>query len=116
MAAVGISVWCLLITFIAPDLGRYGLVISKLATFGVGGENSLGAWWSGMLLLIVGIHSLDGFYRHRDRRRIAYAWLCLGLLMCLLSMDEVSSLHERIIGGTNGFVVLCAAGGIFVIR
>ena len=75
------------------QLALDGLRLQRLA---LGGENSLGVWWQGFLLLLASLHSFDGYYLNRDRdATAARAWLVLGVVFACLSLDEVGSLHER---------------------
>ena len=66
--------------------------------FSVGLENNIGAWWSGALLFLAGVHALDGYRRYRDQgiSRLAFAWLVVACTIIALSLDEIGSLHERV--------------------
>jgi hypothetical protein len=66
--------------------------------FSVGLENNIGAWWSGILLFLAGVHALDGYRRYWEQgfSRLALAWLIVACTIMALSLDEVGSLHERI--------------------
>jgi hypothetical protein len=66
--------------------------------FSVGLENNIGAWWSGALLFLAGVHALDGYRRYRDQgiSRLAIAWLAVACVIIALSLDEIGSLHERV--------------------
>jgi PAS domain S-box-containing protein len=78
-----------------PSLPR--LLSGILWRFSLGGENNLASWWSGLLLLLGGLHAIDGYYRHRaDDLNVARAWLVIGAVLCALSLDEIGSLHERV--------------------
>lgn len=60
-------------------------------------ESNLAALWSGLLLLLIGIHAFDGYASNRQESpTIARAWLVITAIMVLLSFDEVGSLHERL--------------------
>lgn len=93
--AIVLSVVCVVATLFEPDLADKG-VFRHLRTFSLGGENSFGAWWSGAMLLIGGFHALDGYFLHRDDKRVARGWLSLALILLVLAMDEVGSVHERL--------------------
>ena len=57
----------------------------------------MGALWSGLLMLVVGVHAFDGWKLHRqDRPSLAAGWLSLALIMAIFSLDEIGSLHERV--------------------
>ena len=66
--------------------------------FSVGLENNIGAWWSGVLLFLAGVHALDGYRRYWEQgiSRLALAWLVVACTIMALSLDEVGSLHERV--------------------
>ncbi len=62
-------------------------------------ENNLGAWWSGMLLLMLALHAYDSRVAWRSRSRdIAWAWGALSGIFFFFSADEISSIHERLSG------------------
>jgi hypothetical protein len=98
-ALIAISAFCLCMTFYSDELaaswgaGERFIRWLWVRKFELGRENSFGSWWSGTLLLIACLHSLDGFVAGRADAR--GAWLCLALVLALLSLDEVGSLHER---------------------
>ena len=99
---VGISAACLLVTLFQDELsamqGDLLAIVDTLHIRGLAlnGENTLGAWWQGMLLLLASLHFVDGYFRHRPSdTRIARAWLLLGLVALCLSIDEIGSIHER---------------------
>jgi len=114
-AALLMSAACVAVTLLAGDMANIGYVMRRLGTFSLSGENSIGAWWSGTLLLIIGLHAFDGFFRYRSTPRIARAWLVLGIVMSFLAMDEISSVHERIHGGMLMMAAICGLGGAFTI-
>ncbi|HSC15516.1 MAG TPA: hypothetical protein VLI71_10385, partial [Gammaproteobacteria bacterium] len=62
--------------------------------FGLGGEANIGAWWSGMLLVLAAFLAFDGFFDANKPSAEQRGWLALGLALLLLSFDEVASLHE----------------------
>lgn len=66
--------------------------------FSVGLENNIGAWWSGALLFLAGVHALDGYRRYWDQgvTKLAVAWLVVACTIIALSLDEIGSLHERV--------------------
>ncbi|MEM8782924.1 MAG: hypothetical protein AAGE65_08705 [Planctomycetota bacterium] len=68
----------------------------------LGAEHSLGAWWSGGLLLTAGLLALATAEATRSlpaepaaRRRLARAFRVLGFWLAVLCIDEWASLHER---------------------
>ena len=68
-----------------------------LRRFSLAFENNLGAWWSGMLLLLLSLHSTDGYALHkRASPEIAKAWAIFASILAFFSLDEVGSIHERI--------------------
>ncbi|MGI9259528.1 MAG: hypothetical protein ACR2QQ_11890, partial [Gammaproteobacteria bacterium] len=73
------------------------VIHSVLVRFSLGGENNVGALWSGLLMLVVGVHAFDGWKLHKqDRPSLAAGWLSLALIMTIFSLDEIGSLHERV--------------------
>lgn len=61
---------------------------------GLGGEQNIGAWWSGMLLVVAAFLVFDGFFDAAKPVEERRGWLALGFALLLLSLDEVASLHE----------------------
>ena len=57
-------------------------------------EMNFAAWWSGVLLLGLGLLSYEIFSGKGERSR--FAWLLLAIAFVLLSIDEIGSIHERI--------------------
>lgn len=72
---------------------RYVLVQGHLAT-----ENVLAAWYSSMLMLVIGAGALIAFAADRRGRAgmLTFGWLIFAGLFILLSLDEIGSFHERI--------------------
>ena len=102
-AVIGLSLLCLGATYIDAQFGppagssaSWTRIVS-LGKFSLTGENSIGSWWSGVLLLLASVLAMDGFVRKQGRSlRERTAWACLGLVLLILSLDEVGSLHERV--------------------
>jgi hypothetical protein len=108
-SAVAMSAFCLGITFFAQTLDSMEAPL-LLRSFGLRGEMGVGAWWSGMLLLLAAVHSADGyFHRRQTAPRVAFGWAGLSLILLCLSADEVSSLHERV-GNVGGWLALAPFG------
>lgn len=73
------------------------LDIAQLSHLTLTQENNVGAWWSGILLLIGAIHAFDGYRLWKyERSRVARGWAALALALLILSLDEIGSLHERV--------------------
>lgn len=67
-----------------------------LLPLNLGDENTIAAWWSGMLLLVSSLHAYDGSRRTApDQPEVAGAWRIIAALLLFLSFDEVGSVHER---------------------
>ncbi len=67
----------------------------------LGGENNVGAWWSGMLLLLLSLLAYDGHASYKTTSpRLAQAWAVIASILVFFSLDEIGSLHERL--GTLG--------------
>jgi hypothetical protein len=72
-------------------------VVGLLYRVTLASENTVGAWWSGMLLLLGALHFADGYFCNRAQApRLAWAWLILASVLLALSADEVGSFHERV--------------------
>lgn len=68
----------------------------------LGAEHSLGAWWSGGLLLIAGLLAVAcgetvkaAALAEAERKRLARAFRVVGFWLVVLCIDEWASLHER---------------------
>ena len=60
-------------------------------------ENNVGAWWSGILLFMLGMHAYDAGVAERERApSVARAWVILAAILVFLSADEIGSMHERL--------------------
>lgn len=57
-------------------------------------EMNFAAWWSGILLLMLGLLSYEISCNTNERCKIA--WLFLSIAWTCLSFDEIGSIHERI--------------------
>lgn len=78
-----------------PDLSPR--MVGLLYRVTLASENTVGAWWSGVLLLIGALHFADGYFDNRAHEpRLAWAWLILASVLLALSADEVGSFHERV--------------------
>lgn len=89
---IAVSVAILAATVIYQELD-----IAQLTHLTLTQENNVGAWWSGILLLIGAVHAFDGYRLwKRERRRVAMGWAALSLALLILSLDEIGSLHERV--------------------
>jgi hypothetical protein len=113
---VFVSVILSLVTFASYALQGHGILSAVLFLIGLGGENNIGSWWSGMLLLVGAVHAFDG-YTHLDNAKSARkGWLTLALVLLLLSFDEVSSVHEYVanVSGRLAWLPLGAIGFVLV--
>jgi hypothetical protein len=77
-----------------------GSITRPRAFLNVNGEANLPTWWNASLLLAVAFCASVARFQERDpaRRR---AWLLVAVAGLVLSMDEITSLHERL----NGLVL-----------
>ncbi len=57
-------------------------------------EMNFAAWWSGVLLLMLGLLAYEIFCHRNEQSKIA--WLFLSIAWTCLSLDEIGSIHERI--------------------
>jgi hypothetical protein len=82
------------VTFISFPLAGQGVSSRLLFWIGLAGENSVGAWWSGMLLLLAAFLAFDGFSNEHKAPLERRGWLALSGVLLILSFDEIGSLHE----------------------
>ena len=94
-SAIAMATLCLLVTLFEQFVPTEGFG-KQLYAFNLRGERGAGAWASGMLLLLAAVHALDGYFVEQKRSNVEYAWGAIGLMLALLSIDEVASLHERL--------------------
>jgi hypothetical protein len=88
------SVFLVLVTLISYPLQDRGTLSKILFQLGLSGENNIGSWWSGMLLLLGALHAFDGSLRDDATSSGRRGWLTLSLILTILSLDEISSFHE----------------------
>jgi hypothetical protein len=93
---VAISALLLTVTFFSYAVPGPAMLSRVLFWVGLGGENNIGAWWSGMLLALAAFFSFDGFFNPDKPLGERRGWLALGLALLLLSFDEIASLHESL--------------------
>jgi hypothetical protein len=107
----------------------YGAQIPKTRAFlNVNGEANFPAWWNATLLLAVAFCALVARVQEPDKAQ-RRAWLLVAVAGLLMSMDEITSLHERMGGlvrsvgiNTPTFdwlvpgVVIAAAGSLLLVR
>jgi len=66
-----------------------------ISFFDLDEEESLGTWFSTMILLLAGLLTLfHAKYRHGNSQRWHFCWWLLGIGFCVLSLDEVAGFHE----------------------
>jgi hypothetical protein len=75
---------------------------------GLGGEQNIGAWWSGMLLATAAFLVFDGCFDPVKSPIERRGWFALGCALLLLSFDEIASLHEYLT--VLGYKYLAALG------
>ena len=93
---VATSVFLVIVTLFVSELQQTAGIIGRLTAFSLGGENNFSRWWSGALLLLGAIHAFDGYVLLRRRQsRGATGWLLISIILVILSVDEISSIHER---------------------
>lgn len=112
---VVISVALLLVTFASYALEGSGALSRLLFRFGLGGENNVGAWWSGMLLFLAAALAFDGYANRAKALRERRGWLALAAALLLLSFDEVASLHEYLANLGLGYLVPLGALGLALV-
>lgn len=93
---VGINLFFLFTTVLlqyslhVPYLKRF------LAPFDLATEMNVAVWWSGIILLTVGLIAYEVSLDNSDKAR--FAWFVLSIVLIGLSIDEICSLHERVGG------------------
>ena len=114
----GVTLFVLAFPMAVWQMGFLSDAVRNLARrlFSVGLENNIGAWWSGVLLVLAAVHSFDGFRRYREQgsAKLALAWLVIAGVLVGLSLDEVGSLHERV-GQRGGWWALLPFGVVIVV-
>ncbi|MBT8488180.1 MAG: hypothetical protein KJO65_05040 [Gemmatimonadetes bacterium] len=81
-------------------------------------ENTLGAWWSGILLMMLAFHAYDARVAEaKSSSQVGRAWTILASIFLFLSADEVGSIHERLslLGsaiGVGSWGLLIPLGGV----
>jgi hypothetical protein len=88
------SFFLVVVTLVSFPLVHRGTLSKVLFQLGLSGENNIGSWWSSMLLLLGAIHAFDGFLRSDIPISGRRGWLTLSAILAMLSLDEISSLHE----------------------
>lgn len=95
-ALVAVSAVLLVVTLFSYVLSGHGMLSALFFWVGLGGENNIGAWWSGMLLALAAFLAFDAFFNSEKALDEQRGWLALGLALLLLSFDEIASLHESL--------------------
>ena len=94
---IGIDVFVILCTLIRRDFPQLlnsvflGWIIPK---FDLAAEMNFAAWWSSILLFLIGFLAYQQFLSEEEDTR--KGWLGIAIIFMGLSIDEISSLHERI--------------------
>ena len=108
---------------------EYVASITRIRNFlNANAEANFPAWWNSALLLLVAFCALAARVQDPDKAR-RRAWLLVGLAGLAMSMDEITSLHERLNGvvlstGLNPRtfpwlipgVVIAGAGSLLLVR
>src|SRR5690606_9464561 len=107
-AIVAVSALFVLLTFLGFLVQGFGGPARPLFWLGLSGENNVGAWWSGMLLLLAAMLAFDGFASPTKRETERRGWLALSMLLLFLSFDELASLHEHLAARSLGQIAALA--------
>ena len=103
---------------LAVTWASYPLVHHPIANLlfwvGLGGEDNIGAWWSGMLLALAGFLAFDGFFDATKPPAERRGWLALGFALLLLSFDEIASLHEHLSQLGRAYLAVLGVTGLSV--
>ena len=66
-----------------------------IAFFDLDEEESLGTWFSTIILLFAGLLTLfQARYSNNRIKRRHFSWWLLGIGLCVLSLDEIAGFHE----------------------
>jgi hypothetical protein len=75
-----------------------GPVVSARKFVDVNAETNLPSWFSAVLLTVTGLVTFEvGRQAFLARRRWRWHWMLLGAGFCYLSLDELVSLHEKLV-------------------
>lgn len=98
--SVVIGLVCLAATYIIISVGNsYGPVATRLLVLlNFSSENTAGVWWAGMMYATCALFCLDAYLLEKgtEQHRSALAWRAIGIVLVILSFDEIGSLHERL--------------------
>jgi hypothetical protein len=108
---------------------EYVASITRIRAFlNANGEANFPAWWNATLLLLVAFCALAARVQEPDKAR-RRAWLLVAVAGLSMSMDEITSLHERLNGVVSSIgikprtfpwlipgVFIAAAGSALLIR
>ena len=106
-----INLFLILVTAILPYMGNSFLKWGVLNRLNLGTEMNLAVWWSGSLMLLVGIIAYELSNWDIYSRS---AWVILAILFSLLSLDEIGSIHERVgnlIVGLAAYLMIALLAG-----
>jgi len=103
-----VSATLVLVTFLSFAVEGVRPYSTLFFWLGLAGENNVGAWWSGMLLLLASVFALDGFGRRRAEPAERRGWLALSAALLILSFDEIGSLHEYLASEGIAFLAVLA--------
>lgn len=96
---LGVDLFLILITV----LRKYPLSFpgkGKLSRhFDLAVEGNWAVWWSGASLLLLALVAYE-LYCLREKKA-GIAWLALAIVFAVLSLDEIGSLHERVMAGAR---------------
>ena len=99
MGYVAMSLTFLAVTLLRSEIRDLHGLVRHIDKLNLTSENTVGTWFSGILLLLVALHAFDGYMSLRKRHsRGAMGWALLSVVLLLLSADEIGSIHERISG------------------
>ena len=103
---VGINIFLLIITILGGSEIQFPANWRLVHVFSLAKEMNFAAWWSGILLFAIGFILYEFFHNRKDGTQLAF--LLLSLLFFGLSLDEIGSIHERIIYGYASMIPYAA--------
>ena len=101
-------------SFIPKDTGQEYLKIVNylVANMSLRGEMTLAAWWSGTLMFATGLACYEN--AGGSSEWTVASWSFLAIVFVGFAVDEMASIHERLLGNWSVIIALVLAGGIGV--
>jgi hypothetical protein len=112
---VAVNLGLIAVTYVATYYDHGGLYGYIMHIFKLNIEMNFGVWWSGMCLLCASLLSYELFCSEYEERETKFSWLVLAIVFLGLSIDEISSIHERIFDGWTLLLIVLFFGSLVII-